>query len=68
MDQRCKCAGQLSITADFRPLTAHIYHVMIILKGDFSKKSFCYYHFCFLEIFLNNLELVFLEFKLIYKT
>ena len=30
-------AGQRSITASLRPLTAHIYHVMI---GGFSVKSF----------------------------
>ena len=28
-----------SITANLRPLTTHIYHVMIIVTGDFSKKS-----------------------------
>ena len=52
-------AGQRSITAILRPLTAHIYHVMIIMTGGFSKKSFmlsfpgnsfeqsrtCYLHF-----------------------
>ena len=32
-------AGQQSITASLRPLTAHIYHVMIIVTGGFSKKS-----------------------------
>ena len=54
-------AGQGSITANLRPLTAHIYYVMIIVTCDFSKKSFyCYYYF--LEILLSDLELVFLEF------
>ena len=33
-------AGQRSITASLWPLTAHIYHVMIIVTGGFSKKSF----------------------------
>ena len=32
--------GQRSITANLRPLTAHIYHVMIIETGGFFKKSF----------------------------
>ena len=38
--------------------------------SDFSKKSFFFYqyNFYFLEILLNDLELVFLEFKYIYKT
>ena len=31
---------QRSITASLRPLTAHIYHVVIILTGRFSKKYF----------------------------
>ena len=33
-------AGRRSITASLRPLTAHIYHVMIIMTGGFSVKSF----------------------------
>ena len=33
-------ASQQSITANLWPLTAHIYHVMIIVTGGFSKKSF----------------------------
>ena len=33
-------AGQRSITASLRFLTTHIYHVMIIVTVDFSKKSF----------------------------
>ena len=33
-------AGQRSITASLRFLTAHIYQVMIIVTGGFSKKSF----------------------------
>ena len=37
------------------------YHVMIIVTGDFSKKSFYYYYFYFVEILLNDLELVFWE-------
>ena len=37
-------AGQRSITANRWPLTAHIYHVMIIVTGGFSKKSFYYYY------------------------
>ena len=32
--------GQQSITTNFWPLTAHKYHIMIIVTGDFSKKSF----------------------------
>ena len=31
---------QRSITANFRSLTAHIYHLIIIVTGGFSKKSF----------------------------
>ena len=33
-------AGQLSITTNLWPLTAHIYHVMIIVTRGFPKKSF----------------------------
>ena len=33
-------AGQQSITANTWPLTTHIYHVMIMVTGGFSKKSF----------------------------
>ena len=33
-------AGQWSITANFQPLTAHIYYVMIIVASGFSNKSF----------------------------
>ena len=33
-------AGQRSITTNFWPLTAHIYHVMIIVTSGFSNKSF----------------------------
>ena len=33
-------AGQRSITANLWPLTAHIYHVMIIVTSSFSKNSF----------------------------
>ena len=33
-------AGQRSITANLWPLTAHIFHVMIIVTGGFFKKSF----------------------------
>ena len=33
-------AGQRSITANFWPLTAHTYHLMIIVTGGFSKNSF----------------------------
>ena len=32
--------GQRSITTSLWPLTAHIYHVMIIVTGGFSEKSF----------------------------
>ena len=57
-------AGQQSITANLWPMTAHIYHVMIIVT--FPRNLF-YYHF-FLGILLNILEFVFLEFKHFYKT
>ena len=40
-------AGPWSITANLWPLTAHIYHVMIILTGEFSKKSFLLLLFLF---------------------
>ena len=33
-------ASQRSITANLRPLNTHIYHVVIIMTGGFSKKSF----------------------------
>ena len=33
-------AGQWSITTNLWPLTAHIYHVMIIMTVGFSKKLF----------------------------
>ena len=39
--------SQRSITAKLRPLAAHIYHVMIIMTGEFSKK-------CFLLLFPGN--------------
>ena len=61
-------AGQQSITANLQPLTTHIYHVMITVTGCFSKKSFLLILFLLPEILLNNLELVFLDFKHIYKT
>ena len=32
-------AGQWSLTANLWPLSAHIYHVMIMMTGGFSKKS-----------------------------
>ena len=54
-------AGQQSITINLWPLTAQIYHVMIIVTGGFSKRSFYYYYYFFLEIPLNDPELVFLE-------
>ena len=59
-------AGQWSITTSLGTLTAHAYHLMITVTGGSSKKSFFYFYF--LEILLNGLELVFLEFKHIYKT
>ena len=46
----------------------HIYHVMILVTGGFSKRSFLLLFPYFLEILLNNPELVFLEFKHFYKT
>ena len=33
-------AGQQSITVNLWPLTAHIYYIMIVVTGGFSKKSF----------------------------
>ena len=62
-----KRAGQWPNTANLRPATPHIYHVMIIVTNGFSKKSFLLLLF-FLEILLNDLELVFFEFKHFYKT
>ena len=52
---------QRSIIANLWPLVIHIYHVMIIVVGGFSKKSFYYHYFYFVEIFLNDLELVFFK-------
>ena len=57
-------AGQWSITANLWPLTANVYHVMIIVTSGIY---FYQYHFYFLEFLLNYLELVFLQFKHIYK-
>ena len=54
-------ASQQSITANLWPLTTHFCHVMVIVTGGFSKKPFYHYYFYFVEILLNNLELVFLE-------
>ena len=54
-------ASQWSIAANLWPLTTHIYHIMIIVTGGFSKKSFYNNCFYFKEILLNDLELVFLE-------
>ena len=45
-------------------MTAHIYHAMNILTDGFSNIFF----YRFLEIILNDLELVFLGFKHFYKT
>ena len=56
-------AGQRSITASLWPLTAHAYHVMIIVTSSFSKSFSLVILFLFPINFLNNLELVFLEFK-----
>ena len=56
-------AGQRSITASLWPLTAHAYHVMIIVISSFSKSLSLLILFLFPINFLNNLELVFLEFK-----
>ena len=36
-------ASQGSITVNLQPLTAHVYHVMIIVTGGFSKKSFFFF-------------------------
>ena len=57
-------ATEGSVTTTLWPLTTDIHHVMIIVPSSFSKEYFFYqYHFYFLEILLNNFELVFLEFK-----
>ena len=40
-------AGQRPVTASFRPLTAHIYHVMVILTGGFSSNLFLVILFLF---------------------
>ena len=54
-------ASQQSITTNIWPLTTHIYHEMIIVTGEFSKKSFLYYYHYFLEILLSDLEHFFLK-------
>ena len=56
-------ASQWSITANLRPFTTHIYHVMIIVTGGRFRRNHFYY---FLENLLNNLEFVILEFKHFY--
>ena len=60
-------ASQQTITANLWSLTAHIYHVMIMVIRDFSKKSFYYYYYYFLKTIFNDLKLVFLVFKHFYK-
>ena len=40
-------AGQRSITANLWPLTAHTYHLMIIVTGSFSKNFFLLILFLF---------------------
>ena len=40
-------AGQRSITTNIWPLTAHIYHVMIIVIGGFSKSFYLLILFLF---------------------
>ena len=57
--------GQQSITGNLWSLIAYIYYVTIIVTGGFPRNLF---HCYFLEIFLNYLELVFLEFEHFYKT
>ena len=47
-------------TICYSALTAHIFHVMIVVTSGFSEKSF-YCYFYFLEIPLSDLELVFLD-------
>ena len=51
--------SQWSITANLCPFTAHIYHVMIIVTGGFSKKSFFFINiiFIFLKFFWPILNL-----------
>ena len=60
-------ANQRSITANLQPLTAHIYHVMITVTIDFSKKSFLVLQLFPRNSFINDLELVFLELKYFYR-
>ena len=59
-------AGQQSITANLSPFVTHIYHVMIIVTGSFSRESFLTNIIGFPKIHLNDHVLVSLEFKLIY--
>ena len=40
---------QRSTTANFRPLTIHIYHVMIIVTIGFSKESFIFINIIFIS-------------------
>ena len=40
---------QRSITANFRSLTVHIYHVMIIVTIGFSKESFIFINIIFIS-------------------
>ena len=47
-------ADQRSITANLWPLTTHIFHVMIIVTGDFSNK-------CFFIIFISCRTQVFFK-------
>ena len=62
---------QRSTTANLRSMTAHIYHVMIIVTGGFSKKSLLLLLLLLLLYFprnlLSDLEFLFLEFKHFYK-
>ena len=41
--------SQWSITANLRPLTIHIYHVMIIVTIGFSKESFIFINIIFIS-------------------
>ena len=59
-------ARQRSTIANVRSMTTHIYHLMIIVTGGFSKKSLLLLLY-FPRNLLTDLEFLFLEFKHFYK-
>ena len=46
--------SQQSITTNFWPLTAHKYHIMIIVTGGFSKKSFIIFKQLYEDVLQNR--------------